>query len=200
MDKEKDRKEVRFLSENFRAVDNNDSEMIIEGYAVVFDKPATHGFTEVIQKTAFNKCDMSDVPLKYNHNNSHLILARTRNKSLQLVIDDVGLKIRAKLIDTQSNLDVYKSIKAGLIDKMSFAFLVGDDEWDLKTDTRTIKTIDKLLDVSVVDTPFYDSTSIYARALNSLESEKKKLENLKEQRELTRKKTQLKIKLMMEEN
>lgn len=199
MNNEKDRKEVRFLSENFRAVDNTENDMIIEGYAVVFDKPATHGFTEVIKKTAFNKCDMSDVPLKYNHNNSHLILARTRNKSLQLIIDDVGLKIRAKLIDTQSNLDVYKSIKAGLIDKMSFAFLVGDDEWDLKTDTRTIKSIDKLLDVSVVDTPFYDSTSIYARALNSLESEKKKLENLKEQRELTRKKTQLKIKLMMGE-
>lgn len=194
-----DKKEVRFLSENFRAVDNTENDMIIEGYAVVFNKPATHGFTEIIEKKAFNKCDMSDVPLKYNHNNSHLILARTRNKSLQLVIDDVGLKIRAKLIDTQSNLDVYKSIKAKLIDKMSFAFLVGEDEWDLKTDTRTIKSIDKLLDVSVVDTPFYDSTSIYARALNSLESEKKKLENLKEQRELTRKKTELKIKLIKEE-
>lgn len=194
-----DKKEVRFLSENFRAVDNTENDMIIEGYAVVFNKPATHGFTEIIEKKAFNKCDMSDVPLKYNHNNSHLILARTRNKSLQLVIDDVGLKIRAKLIDTQSNLDVYKSIKAGLIDKMSFAFLVGEDEWDLKTDTRTIKSIDKLLDVSVVDTPFYDSTSIYARALNSLESEKKKLESLKEQRELTRKKTELKIKLIKEE-
>ena len=94
MDNEKDRKEVRFLSENFRAVDNTDNDMIIEGYAVVFDKPATHGFTEVIKNTAFNKCDMSDVPLKYNHNNSHLILARTRNKSLQLIIDEVGLKIR----------------------------------------------------------------------------------------------------------
>ena len=81
---------------------------------------------------------------------------------------------------------------------MSFAFLVGEDEWDLKTNTRTIKSIERLLDVSVVDMPFYDSTSIYARALSELEGEKEKLENLKEHREITRKKTQLKIKLMME--
>ncbi len=194
-----DKKEVRFLSENFRAVDNTENDMIIEGYAVVFNKPATHGFTEVIEEKAFNKCDMSDVPLKYNHNNSHLILARTRNNSLQLLIDDKGLKIRAKLIDTQSNLDIYKSIKAGLVDKMSFAFIVGEDVWDLNTDTRTIKSIERLLDVSVVDTPFYEGTSIYARALGSLESEKKKLESLKEQRELTRKKVELKIKLLKEE-
>ncbi len=199
MDELKDRKEIRFLAENFRAVENENEEMVIEGYAVVFEKPATHGFTEVIARTAFNKCDMSDVPLKYNHKDSHLILARTRNKSLQLIIDDTGLKVRANLINTQSNIDIYKSIKAGLIDKMSFAFFVAEDEWDLKTDTRTIKSIEKLLDVSVVDTPFYGSTSIYARALTTLESEKKKLENLKEQREITRKKTQLKIKLIMEE-
>ena len=194
MDSLKDKKEIRFLAENFRAVENVENEMVIEGYAVVFDKPATHSFTEIIAKTAFDKCDMSDVALKYNHEDNHLIIARTRNKSLQLIIDDIGLKVRAILIDTQSNLDIYKSIKAGLIDKMSFAFLVGEDEWDLKTNTRTIKSIERLLDVSVVDMPFYDSTSIYARALSELEGEKEKLENLKGQREITRKKTQLKIK------
>jgi len=40
-------------------------------------------------------------------------------------------------------------------------------------------TIDKLYDVSVVDTPFYDTTSIYARALKSLDSGKKALDNEK---------------------
>lgn len=191
-------KEIRLLTANFRALDDNDGKMIIEGYAVVFDSPATHYWTEIIDKNAFNGCDMKDVPLKYNHEDSHLILARTRNNSLQLTIDDKGLKIRAELIDTTANVDIYKSIKAGLLDKMSFAFIVADEEWDLKTDpaTRTIKKIDRLFDVSVVDTPFYDTTSIYARGLDLLEGEKEKLESLRaEQRELARKKLELKLKI-----
>lgn len=194
----KSNKEIRMLAENFRAVEEESSKMIIEGYAVVFNTPATHGFTEIIDSHAFDKCDMSDVPLKYNHEDSHLILARTRNHSLELSVDEKGLKVRADLIDTTSNKDIYKSIQAGLIDKMSFAFTVSEENWDLDTDTRTIKGIDRLFDVSVVDTPFYETTEIYARALSSLESEKKKLDNLKEQRkkrELRRKTLALKLEL-----
>lgn len=197
MEETKSNREVRMLASNFRALDSDEEKMIIEGYAVVFDSPATHYFTEIIDRDAFNGCDMKDVPLKYNHDDTHLILARTRNNSLELIIDDKGLKIRAELIDTSSNIDIYKSIKAGLLDKMSFAFTVAEESWDIKSDPaiRTIKKIDKLWDVSVVDTPFYDTTSIYARALGSLENEKKKLDSLKEQREVARKKLQLKIKL-----
>lgn len=140
--------------------------MIVEGYAITFNSPATHGYTEIINERALDNCDMSDVPLKYNHEDSHLIMARTRNKSLELKKDEKGLFIRAELIDTQSNKDIYKSIKAGLIDKMSFAFTVREDEYDYDTDTRKILDIDKLYDVSVVDVPFYDSTSVYARDEN----------------------------------
>jgi HK97 family phage prohead protease len=186
-------KEIRMLAENFRAVE--DDKMIVEGYAVVFDTPGVQYFTEIIDSNAFNGCDMKDVPLKYNHDDNHLVLARTRNESLQLTIDDKGLKIRAELIDTQSNVDIYKMIKAGLLDKMSFAFTVSEETWDYETDTRTVLKIDKLYDVSVVDTPWYDATSIYARAMSTLDNGKKDLEKLKEQKELRRKKLQLKIKL-----
>lgn len=191
-----DKKEVRFFAENLQVRNDNDSEkMIVEGYAVVFDSPATHGFTEIIDRNAFNGCDMKDVPLKYNHDDSHLILARTRNNSLSLSIDDKGLLIRAELINTTSNIDIYKSIQAGLLDKMSFAFTVEEEKWDLSTDTRTILKIDRLYDVSVVDTPFYDTTSIYARALSTLDSEKKKLDNLRAKRELSKRKLLLNLKI-----
>lgn len=158
-------KEVRLLDVELRTSDE-DEKMIVEGYAITFNSPATHGYTEIISEKALDNTDMSDVPLKYNHEDSHLIMARTRNKSLDLKKDDKGLFIRAELIDTQSNKDIYKSIKAGLIDKMSFAFTVRGDEYDYDTDTRTITDIDKLYDVSVVDMPFYDSTSVYARNEN----------------------------------
>ena len=188
--KEKKEKEIRLLAENLetRKSDENADSMIVEGYAVVFDSPATHGFTEIVDRNAFNGCDMKDVCMKYNHDDSHRILARTRNNSLKLTIDDKGLFIHAELIDTTSNRDIYKMIQAGLLDKMSFAFTVEEEKWDLATDTRTILRIDKLFDVSVVDTPFYDTTSIYARALSTLENEKEKLENLRARRNLLNKK------------
>ena len=194
----KNTKEIRFFAENVEVKNNkeNPNEMLVEGYAVVFDSPATHGFTEIIKKGALDNCNMKDVPLKYNHNDSFLILARTRNGSLSLEVDDRGLKVRAKLIDTTSNIDIYKSLKAGLLDKMSFAFTVSDEEWDASSDTRTITGIDCLYDVSIVDTPFYDTTEICARALNTLANEKKKLDNLRAERKLKKRKLLLKLRVM----
>jgi HK97 family phage prohead protease len=202
LDKEKDKKkfedkrETR-LGELRAAPQEGDTEkMVVEGYAVVFDTPATHwGFTEIIDRNAFVGADMKDVPMRYNHNDEVFIMARTRNNSLTLTVDDKGLFIRAELIDTQSNRDLYKSIQAGLLDKMSFAFSTAKDEWNYDTDTRRVTQIDKLFDVSVVDTPFYDTTSIYARALSDLEKHKRSLESEKTlQLEIEKYKSQLLMK------
>lgn len=172
-----------------RAVNNDEDKMIIEGYAIIYEQPATHQygsrkFTETIKKGALDNTDMKDVPLRYNHNDNVMIMARTRNKSLKLIKDEKGLKIEAELLDTQSNRDLYKGIQEGLIDKMSFAFTVADkgDTWTFgeKETKRDVHNIAKLWDVSVVDTPFYDSTSIYARSFELLESEEKRLDSLNE--------------------
>lgn len=166
---EKAIKEIRLTE--VRALENE--EMVIEGYAVVFESPATHyGYTEIVDKNAFSICDMQDVCLKYNHEDNFLILARTRNQSLQLTVDDKGLKVRASLIDTTQNRDIYKMVQAGLLDKMSFAFTVKKEEWDYDTDTRRILEIDKLYDVSIVDVPFYESTEVYARNKEKYQQEK----------------------------
>lgn len=159
-------KEVRTRAVELRAED--DEKMVIEGYPVVFNSVATHwGESEVIDPHALDECDMADVPLKYNHEDSFLIMARTRNGSLKLDVDEKGLHMTAELLDTQSNKDLYKCIQAGLLDKMSFAFVVDEDEYDSTTSTRTIKKIGRLFDVSVVDLPFYDDTSVFARGLDN---------------------------------
>lgn len=197
-------KEVRFFSEEVELRSEEENKMIIEGYPVVFNKPATHNFfgeeyTEVIDRDVFKNCKMNDVPLKYNHDDSHLILARTKNKSMTLTVDDHGLKMRAELIDTNSNIDIYKSIKAGLLDKMSFAFTVSDEDYDSKTNTRRIKAIDCLYDVSVVDTPFYDTTEVGARSFKAtLDKEALRLDNLRSRKELLSKK--IKVRKMILEN
>ena len=189
--------EQRFIE--MRAIDNEEGKMIIEGYAITYDQPATHiygsrKFTEVIKRGALDFTDMSDVPLRYNHNDTWCIMARTRNNIFQLIKDEKGLKIKAELIDTQSNRDIYKSIQEGLIDKMSFAFSVSDkgDHWTYGDEEtlREVTAIRKLYDVSVVDTPFYDTTSVFARSFELLESNLKQLESF----DLRKKRLQLKIK------
>lgn len=173
--------EVRMLEE--------DNKMILEGYAIVFNQETLigdeeNGFVEVISRDALKNTFMKDVPLKYNHMDSFLILARTKNKSLTLSVDDYGLKVRAELLDTTSNEDVYKMVKAGLLDKMSFAFTVKSHTWDRsgKIRKRVIEEIDRLYDVSVVDLPAYDQTSIYARSLELVDTDIKAME-LAEQEE-----------------
>lgn len=153
--------------------DDDGGKMIIEGYAALYDDETLigseeFGFFERIEKGAFDGANMKDVPLKYNHSDAVPILARTRNKSLELRVDDKGLFIRAELLDTQDNIDMYKRIKAGLIDKMSFAFTVKQDgeTWERgKTPKRSIKQFDRIFDVSIVDMPAYEGTSIYARSI-----------------------------------
>lgn len=156
-------KEIRKLNMEFRTAENEDGELRIEGYAARVNKPETYSYTEVIAPGAFNESDMSDVVLRYNHNDSFMVLARTRNKSLDLKVDENGLYIDAVLQkDITDHVNIYNAIKSGLIDKQSFAFVVDEDEYDYDTDTRTIKKIGKIFDVSVVDQPFYNSTDVVA--------------------------------------
>ena len=117
--------------------------------------------------------------MRYNHEGCVFALARVKNNSLQLIIDDYGLKIRADLIDTQSNRDLYKMISTGLIDEMSFAFTVAidGDSWTYSNEWRDvyreIKAIETVYDVSVVDNGFYEMTSVYARAFEDADALKK---------------------------
>lgn len=191
---EKRTQEIRLTE--MRAVQNDENKMIIEGYAVVFDSPShpIYGeWIEYVDRNAFNSCDMKDVVLRYNHKDSYPIMARTKNNSLQLIVDDRGLKIIAELIDTASNRDLYKSIIKKLVDKMSFRFSVARDDWDYSTTpiTRRILSFDKIFDVSVVDEPAYEATEVYARSKEEIQEEKRKFE----QQRLEFEKEKLKLKL-----
>ena len=85
------------------------------------------------------------------------------------------------------------SVQAGLLDKMSFAFTVREQKWDYEKDLRTITKIDKLFDVSVVDVPAYNDTSIYAR--NKENYEKEKQEYIESKLELEKQKMLLELSL-----
>lgn len=173
---EKAVKEIRLV--DMRA--SEDEGMVVEGYAAVFDTVTDLGWMhEVIDRHAFDNADMSDIVMKYNHEDSVLPMARTRGGSLQFNVDEHGLKIRAKLPDTSVNKDIYTLIREGVLSKMSFAFTVKSEEYDYDTDTRKILEFDKIFDVSVVDVPAYETTEIYARGKEQYEEEKRKYEEKK---------------------
>ncbi|WP_271396878.1 HK97 family phage prohead protease [Salinicoccus roseus] len=207
--KTKVKREKQFRHMEVRLADDvqDDDKLIVEGYAVRFNDPAVlytdefgNEYKEVIARGALDGADLSDVPFKYNHSNETMIMARTRNNTLQLTIDEFGLFIRAELADTSTGRDLYTLIKRGDIDKMSFAFTVLEDTYDRDNRTRTINKIDKLFDVAAVDFPAYESTSISARSFFELEREKEEaLERAaEEERQLEkqrRQKLNLKLKL-----
>lgn len=162
--------------------EEGESQNYVHGVPVVFNKPTClfeyEGvkFYEQIDRHAFDSCDMSDVIFNYNHGGR--VAARTRNSTLKLAINDIGMEMDAFLGGTQFGKDLLEDIRGGYIDKMSFAFVVAEDgeEYDQATHTRTITKIKKLYDVSAVDIPAYDTTSISARDFFSEAYEKEKTE------------------------
>lgn len=153
----------------------DDSGLVIEGLAAVFDSPAeigdihNGGFVETIDKHAFDGLALNeiDVPLTIEHGEAPIILARVRNKSLKLLTDEKGLHSRARLL--QCDADWIERIKSGLYSQMSFAFSVARDGEEIRTDAdgithRRITKIDRLFDVSIVARPAYDSTELCARS------------------------------------
>lgn len=149
---------------------------LVRGTAVVFNTPTClHEidgvkYYEVIDRNAFDGCDMSDVIFNYNHGGK--VVARLRNKTLRLNITDRGLEIEADLSGTAAGRDLYEEIKGGYVDKMSFSFRVREAKYDNAARTRTITKVSKLYDVSAVDIPAYEETSLSARSFFEVEHSK----------------------------
>lgn len=184
---------------NLRALEDENKQMILEGYAIKFNQPTQpkfkelYGYTEIISSRALDDTDLSDVPLKYNHSDGKVILARTRGGTLNLIKDEIGLKIRAILNSKiPDHVSVYEAVKSGLIDKMSFGFFEDEEmnSYDAESRTITVNKITALTDVSVVDVPAYDSTEVYVRNLKSLE-------NMDKSKELEIRKRRLKVLLSL---
>jgi HK97 family phage prohead protease len=152
----------------------------VTGYAAKFDKwsePICGWFTEQIRAGAFDGCDTSDAIMCFNHNVDG-ILARTASGTLTLSVDEVGLRFSFEAPNTSLGNDMVELLRRGDIDKCSFSFVVGADEWvyadeknGLKYDQRTILKISKLYDVALVVYPAYPDTEASVRHLEERKAE-----------------------------
>ena len=147
----------------------------VEGYALVFNSESRDlgGIIEVIDSHALDGVlPDSDVMCWLNHDSSRGALARRRGEnvpqsavgnSLELEIDDIGLRYAFDAPDTALGNELIEGLKRGDINQSSFAFTVKEDTWERLDDgmvLRTINKIERLYDVSPVYDPAYYGTSV----------------------------------------
>lgn len=204
-----DREYRRIDVQNIEARSDEGGEKIVEGYATTFDQEyelydsGDYRVVEKISKNAFDNTNMDDVIMQYDHEGR--VFARVKNQTLQLSVDDHGLKIRANLGGTEIGRQLYEEISGGYTDKMSFGFTVSSDEKTEERDTENNKTtihrnitgIKKLYDVSAVSLPANDATEISARSLGEglIAEAREEIAALEE-----RKRRIQRIRIMMEAN
>ena len=156
-----------FSAANFRALEDEGGEQSykVRGYWTTFNDEyeLMSDWYEQVDSRALDDADMSDVIFQLNHDGA--TLARQRNGSLKVGIDNHGGWCEADLGGCREGRDLYESIKNGLIDEMSFGFKIADDglEYDEGDDGiihSRITHISRVYDVSAVSIPANPSTSI----------------------------------------
>lgn len=145
------------------------SHFTIRGHAAVFDRlsePLGFGFREKIAKGAFtNVLDTNpDVRLLIDHNPS-TVLARTTNGSLELREDPQGLHVWARIrSDLPEAAGLRARLEDGLVDQMSFAFTIRDEEQTGEDENGlpiyTVRDVGELYDASTTTYGAYTSTDV----------------------------------------
>lgn len=154
----------------------------ITGVPIVFEQPTDIGgwFEETIARGAISEDVLRDVAFFYNHDLNSKPIARTRTGKLRFSIENDGVHMDSDVNLKRSDVnDLYLAVDDGDIDGMSFMFRVEADEWtDLNTDypKRRVTKIGYVQEVSAVNYPAYNGTSINARSDDSLDSDKKALD------------------------
>ena len=177
-----------------------DEEMIVEGYAVRFNSPTVLfeydgiEYKEQIDDRAFQEAKMDDVIFNYDHQGK--VMARTRNKTLELEVREDGLFMRAKLSGTEEGRKLYEEIRGGYIDRMSFQFSIKEEAYDKENHMWTVRKVKRLYDVAAVSIPAYDDTSIEARKNFILEADAQEKRERQAAAELRKRRLILKTKLL----
>ena len=114
----KDNREYRNMKLEVRDIEGAEEERkIVSGYASTFEEPymlfSGEGweYWEVVDRSAFDNTDMSDVIMQYDHQGR--VFARTRNNTLEVRPDDEGLFIEADLGGTEIGRELYEEIRGG---------------------------------------------------------------------------------------
>jgi HK97 family phage prohead protease len=147
---------------------------VFEGYAALFDVRAEiyDGWFEELAPGCFDSAlaRPDDVRFLINHDsNPTMVLGRSKSGTLELSIDEKGLKVRCELPQNENVNALASAMDRGDVDQMSFGFVPLDYRWTEFPDGSLLcRILDlELWDVSVVTFPAYSETSASLRAVPS---------------------------------
>ena len=200
--------EIRSGAESIEIRSNERNDVYAEGYALKFNSLSEDlgGFKEVITPEALKETDFSDVRALLNHN-ADKVLARSSAGTLDLNVDDKGLKFRFKIPDTTYGMDLAENLRNGNINQCSFGFSLDENGDEFRYDEkeniykRTLNKIKEVVDISLVTYPAYKDSSVAPalRSLNAIKEEERKRDveaQEIEKRELDKEKLKLELELL----
>ncbi|MYL56344.1 HK97 family phage prohead protease [Virgibacillus halodenitrificans] len=182
--------EVReILTNKIEIREDEDGNRTITGYAVKWEKKSHvlgmfFKFREKFKKGAFaDSLNNDDQRYLWSHDVSK-VLGRTKNNTLRLEEDDVGLRFELDLPKTTLGNDTYESIKRGDVDGVSFGFRKEDDEIEEPDNDLPIRTVKKakLLEVSAVAFPAYPDSEVSARGYDRMKQYEDELQEYREEK------------------
>lgn len=147
----------------------------ISGYAVKWELKSevmgySRRFREQFKKGAFvETLGSEDQRFLWSHDTSK-VLGRTKNNTLRLSEDEIGLRFELDLPSTTLGNDTYESIKRGDVDGVSFGFQMRKQEMNESDPNNVVRTVvqAKLLEVSAVAFPAYPDSEVSARGYDPI--------------------------------
>jgi len=174
--------ERRFAAKKveLRETGHEDRPVEIHGYAAVFNTLSdvlgrrttgknTMELREKISPEAFDNVLDQDTRAFFNHD-PNFVLGRRSNGTLELSVDDVGLRYVVTPPNTQMVRDMLlEPMKRGDIDQSSFGFILGSkgdkfEEDDNGNMIRSLVSVEELRDVSPVTMPAYPDATAALRS------------------------------------
>ncbi len=165
--------EKRFYSGSVQIEKREDGEesRTISGYGLVFDKWSTDlgWFREKIDSSALDGVDLSAVIASRNHDFDKVV-ARADSDTLDLTIDEKGLKYSFEAPNTTVGNDLLEDVRNGNIKGSSFYFGIEEDgdTWERpkgKIRERTINQFAQIIELGPVTFPAYPDTTALAKRM-----------------------------------
>jgi HK97 family phage prohead protease len=151
--------------------ENENGVRTISGYAVKWEMKSEQmgywtRFREQFKKGAFTESLTNDDQRALWSHNPSQVLGRTKNGTLRLYEDDIGLRFELDLPNTTLGQDTYETIKRGDVDGVSFGFQMQKQEWDESDPDNIVRSVlqAQLLEISPVAFPAYPDSQVSARS------------------------------------
>lgn len=146
----------------------------VVGYVVKFNQRSQliwGEFYERVAKGAFARSLQENTIKAFWNHRSDFVLGSTKNGTLRLWEDEVGLAFELDLPNNTWGNDAYESIQRGDVDGVSFGFYVRSDSWQYLKDEDVYERT--LLDVNLFEvspTPFaaYPDSEVNKRSIEQL--------------------------------